>query len=540
MKREKSKSKVKTNWMTNKSFGSFKARDFLILSALLIFSFVATSSLAQQKADDSQSLSDGDEVDHLSKDAVDKSFNKEIKYISLFVGIESQEKIPNLPEDAEFSGDYKKVTKVGVDRASGLLRFTPNKLGVATLTVRQGNKVIREYRLDVKKSDLTKVAKDIQSLLKDIDGITIKIVNNRVVVDGQVLLPKEINRIHSVLKQFEGQASTLVTLSPLAERKIAQIMEEAIGITTVHVRTVNGKFILDGEVESADKKDMAMTIAQTYIPDLVPLEAQKDGLTMAPKTVPVINLITIKAAPEKPAAKIIQLVVHFVELKKEYAKDFGFSWAPGFADSSGIGFSMSNSAAGGTASTISGTVSNLIPRLNWSKSHSHSRVLESTEILIQDGSKGILNRITGYPYTQQGPNQTTTTAYKDVGLKVNITPKLANARSDNINLNLDFEMSEVVSIGVGGAPNVATNTVSTVISIRSGQSAAVAGLVSNKTGTAYNRAPAGGAVNPIFNLSASKAFQHDQSQFVVFVTPIIKSSASQGAEKIKQKFRLRD
>ncbi len=511
-----------------------------ILAMLVVCTFMSPALHAADKPDNSDQADAPEDVDQLSKEVADKAFNKEIKYISLFIGIEATERIPNLPESAEFSGDYKKIAKVGLDRSAGILRFTPTRVGIATLTVRQGSKVIKEYRLDVKKSDLTKVAKDIQSLLKDIDGITIKIVNNRIVVDGQVLLPKEINRIHSVLKQFEGQASTLVTLSPLAERKIAQIMEEAMGITTVHVRTVNGKFLLEGEVESADKKEFCMTIAQTYIPDLVPLEAQKDGLTMAPKTIPVINLITIKAAAEKPPSKIIQLVVHFVELKKEYAKDFGFSWAPGFADSSGIGYNVSNNAASQTASTISGTVSNLIPRLNWSKSHSHSRILESTEILIQDGQKGVLNRTTGYPYQQQGPNLTTTTAYKDVGLKVNISPKLTNARSDNVNLTLDFEMSEVVSIGIGGAPNTATNIVSTVISIRSGQSAAVAGLVSNKTGTDYNRAPAGGSANPIFNLSASKAFQHDQSQFVVFVTPIIKSSASQGAEKIKQKFRLRD
>ena len=32
----------------------------------------------------------------------------------------------------------------------------------------------------------------------------------------------------------------------------------------------------------------------------------------------------------------------------------------------------------------------------------------------------------------------------------------------------------------------------------------------------------------------------DQSQFVVFVTPIVKTSASSGSEQIKKKFRLRD
>jgi pilus assembly protein CpaC len=516
---------VKTKWL-------FKIRIFF-LAALILSAQTTYTQKAAAANDDA-----AEEVDQLSKDPIDKSFNKEIKYISLFIGIEAQEKISSIPADARPFGDYSKVAKVTIDRDAGILNFSPKKIGVATLTIRSGAHIIQEFRLDVKKSDLTKVAKDIQVLLKDIDGITIKIVNNRVVVDGQVLLPKEINRIHSVLKQFEGQTASLVILSPIAERKIAQMIESDINLANVHVRTVNGKFLLEGEVDDQGKKDFCMTIAQTYIPDLVPLEAQKDGVTLAARTVPVINLITIKAAAEKPTPKILQIVVHFVELNKSYLKDFGFSWAPGFQDNSGLGFSLSNSQQGGVTSAITGTISNLLPRLNWSKSHGHSRVLDSAEILIQDGQKGTLDRHTDYPYTELGPTGAQSVKFQKVGITMSIAPKLANARSDNISLDLKFNMGQLIGTA-GGSALVSISEVDTVINIRSGQSAAIGGLISNKTGTDYNRAPAG-STNPIFTLNASKAFRHDQSQFVVFVTPIIKTSASQGAEKVKQKFRLRD
>jgi pilus assembly protein CpaC len=87
---------------------------------------------------------------------------------------------------------------------------------------------------------------------------------------------------------------------------------------------------------------------------------------------------------------------------------------------------------------------------------------------------------------------------------------------------------------------VATNQIVSKLVVRSTQSAAVGGLITNNSVTGYNKLPSGAPANPILSLYTSKDFSRDQSQFVVFVTPIIRSSASAGAEKIKKKFRLRD
>ncbi|MNL77338.1 hypothetical protein D3C87_2034910 [compost metagenome] len=76
------------------------------------------------------------------------------------------------------------------------------------------------------------------------------------------------------------------------------------------------------------------------------------------------------------------------------------------------------------------------------------------------------------------------------------------------------------------------------MTVRDRQSAAVGGLIRNSTSTGYNRPS--GQKNPIISLYASKEFVKQQSQFVVFVTPMIKTSASAGSEQIKKKFRLRD
>src|SRR5690606_31529935 len=92
-----------------------------------------------------------------------------------------------------------------------------------------------------------------------------------------------------------------------------------------------------------------------------------------------------------------------------------------------------------------------------------------------------------------------------------------------------------------GMPVVSANTIQTAVSVRSTQSAAIGGLVTNNSNTGYNKLPTNQPdSSPLISLYTSKQFQRKQSQFVVFVTPVIKNSASAGSEKIKAKFRLRD
>jgi pilus assembly protein CpaC len=102
---------------------------------------------------------------------------------------------------------------------------------------------------------------------------------------------------------------------------------------------------------------------------------------------------------------------------------------------------------------------------------------------------------------------------------------------------LNFAVKSLLSYSDQG-PLTASREIQTVLHVRSGQSAAVGGLITNDSGTNFNKLPAGASRNPLISLYASKDFRRNQSQFVVFVTPLIKSSASAGSDKIKRKFRL--
>jgi pilus assembly protein CpaC len=188
-------------------------------------------------------------------------------------------------------------------------------------------------------------------------------------------------------------------------------------------------------------------------------------------------------------------------------------------------------------STISGTISNLLPKLNWAKNHGHARVLESSSLIVQDGRKGTINAGSKIPIKNTDANGTNTQLV-DIGLFSTITPTIVSERSDSINLDIAFEILALTG-NTSQGPLISKNTINTALTVRSGQSAAIGGLIRSNASTVYND-PKNLPNNPILKLHASKDFQRNQSQFVVFITPIIKSSASAGSEKIKKKFRLRD
>lgn len=464
------------------------------------------------------------------------------KFLSLTLGVEHDEKLPPIPSFVKFKGDFKKVTQASIAKEINVLRLNPTREGVGTLTIHDSKGLaVAEYRIEVRKSRLDTIMREMQGLLADIEGITIKIVNNKVIVDGQILLPNDMNRIYNVVSQYGDQATSIVSLSPLAQKKIAEFIARDINNPEIEVRAVNDKFILQGMANNSDEKDRAEIIAKTYVPGLMFDKAAQDNVVVKPKPLNngIINLITVKPPPVPPPPKIVQLVIHYVELNKDYSKSFRFQFMPDLADNSGIQF-QTGDTGGGSSTTFTGTITNLLPKLNWAKEHGYGRVLESTSLIVQDTKKGVLNSFQEIPYQTAQAEGAPVTAFKKVGLSSGITPVIFGERSDSINLTIEFEISALIGLTSQG-PTTSNNVINTDIVVRSGQSAAIGGLITNRSVTGFNKLPpAGVSRNPILSLYASRQFQRDQSQFVVFITPIIKSSASAGSEKIKKKFRLRD
>lgn len=463
------------------------------------------------------------------------------KYLILYVGVEHEETLSALPPKAEFGGDWKGITKIMHAKEYQKIQFIPQKQGLATLSIhdKTGTKVF-EYRIEVRDTKLTKMVREIRQLLNDIEGISIKIVNDKVVVDGKVIHPEDLNRIVGVIGQYGDNAASLVEVSPFAQQKIAEIIEREINNPDVQVRSKNGIFVLSGEVQSEYDSKQAELIARTFAPPPFFGEAEKSKDLLKPKRDNVVNLLHIRPPVQQPEPppKLIQIVMHFVELTKDYANSSRFQWTPGISDQTSLQMTRDTRNPSGVVSTISATISNLLPKLNWAKAHGHARILKTTSVITKDGVPGRVESNTNVKVIVQNALGTPTPADASYGTVANITPKVLSSKSDAINLSVDISVSDVVGMSSAG-PSIATNKVITQVDIRSGESAAIGGFISSNQTMEYNKLPPD-VGNPLFMLYSSKAFQKGQSQFVIFVTPVIKSSASSGVEKVKEKFRLNE
>lgn len=431
------------------------------------------------------------------------------------------------------------------------ITLVPKKAGKTSLTIFDLNKFSRlKIDITVIVSDRAKIAKELQSLLGDIEGIKIKIIGKKVLVDGEILLPSDLNRIITVANQYaKEEVGIIATLSPVAQKIIADKMQEDIhklGHKEVRVRAVNQRFLVEGSVARGPADDVSrnavivIETAKTYVPDIFISAPEKEGIIKKVEGGPaiVVNLLTIKPAPPAETEKLVRIAAHYVELSKNYAKNFAFNWTPGIKDTSGL--ELKN---GALTTTVTGTVSNLLPKLNSAKSHGHARVLESSSIIVQDKEVGTIKNMQHVPVTVAtiaGGTAREGTEYKDIGFKISVKP-ITLPDSNNMRLDIEFELSNIIGLSKSGAPLLSSNNLKTTVIVGSTESVALGGIVTNSMQTDYNKLPSNikEDQNILFNLYRSKSFQNNKSQFIIFITPEILKSASEGSEELKRKFRVK-
>ncbi|MFZ9596500.1 MAG: hypothetical protein ACO3A2_10535 [Bdellovibrionia bacterium] len=444
------------------------------------------------------------------------------------------------------------LVKIGEKRQ---LVFKPLKAGETTVTIRDNDGTLRLiFLVRVTGSNLLRIAGEIRNLLRDVEGLDIRIVGPKVVIEGEVIVPLDYGRLLTVIqdKTYSDFVLNLTTLSPLAMQVLAKKIQEDINTIAPNVKTrvVNGTIFLEGTTDNVDQANRAMKLANFYLPEMRPgnlLEKDPTVQRLPPRRL-IESFIVVNPPPPKKTEKLIRVTFHYVELSKDYNKVFGFKWQPGFtpgSDQIQVGQTQMGAAGAASGATFSATISALFPKLASSQAAGYARVLKTGTVIVRSGQPATLSEVTQIPYNQAGQNGQVTSASKDVGLTASVTP-LILGQSEDIQLNLDLNQTNLVgrAPSTGGPPITASHKVKTTIYVRSTESAAVVGVNSSDIGTDFNKddpSPGSfsGGTDPLFSLLRSKAFRKKKSQFVIFVTPQIIENASEGTEDLKKNFRVK-
>ncbi len=391
----------------------------------------------------------------------------------------------------------------------------------------------------------SKIVQELRDFIGDVEGIEIGIKSGVVYLGGKIVVPEDIGRVVTIIKQSKfSNVLFLVEVSRQTQELIAQKMQEEIQrnqLKDVTVRLVNGLFWLEGIVSSEAEKNLAEQVAKAFFPAQLPSLAERTDAVKTAVKAPIQNFIVInKKKPPPSVPKLVKITAQFVELNKDYRKLFAFNWEPSL--SAGQGSINFGKTAGGevrtrSQGTLSGTISNLFPKLASAKSAGYARIVQSGVLFIKDKTEGTINKTEDIPFSL-GSGEFTKSEKSQSGFTLRVKPTLLPQDKIDLNMGLDVKASS------GDPPRTLTNSISTAIIIKSKESAIVGGIVVSSNTKDFDK-PAGEkppqpeGASPFFSFVRSKDLTVSKSQFVVFVTPEIVESASEGVADIRRKFRSR-
>ena len=461
------------------------------------------------------------------------------RQLNLILGVEHDEELLIPERDISIKGSGSSENfEIKRIRGTDYFRIMPKRpsSGIATINDKKTGQILVELRYDIRDGIIEKKMREIQSLLADIEGLEFKMANDKILLDGYVLLPRDLIRIGNVAKKYDGQVTVLATLSPLSRKKIAEYIAKDVNNPEVSISAAGNFIKMEGRVNNENERKRIKDIIGLYMPDLVVDKVSDlDHLTITGRKNGgntdefIIDLTTLTPAEEKtePPPKMIQVVVHFVQFIESYGKNFKFVFAPSF---------QAATSSAGTLNDTFNLIDRLAPKLQWAKAHGYARVLDTASIVTQEKKLGkytnVINIASPFiPSAIPGGAPTPSPAITAT-VEINVTPAIKSERSGLIELPLHVSVSDVDGL------KTTSNTVDTTLSVRDRQSAAFAGIIKKKATNEFGGDP--GVSGAIVTFQSKKKYDKSSSNFVVFVTPIIKSSASAGVDQVKKKFRLRE
>ncbi|MBI3827454.1 MAG: pilus assembly protein N-terminal domain-containing protein [Candidatus Rokubacteria bacterium] len=305
----------------------------------------------------------------------------------------------------------------------------------------------------------------------------------------------------------------------------------------IHVYPAGEAIILTGAVSSSAVAAAAAEVAAT----------------VAPKG-RVVNLITLTDV--KPQQVLLQ--VHVAEVARSALRELGLS-IRALGGNTLIGAAMAGNpftaALGALGPTILGPASQsqqFTPDFNFDGAHIflsdanrnysglvHAlaernllRTLAKPNLVTQSGKEAKFLSGGEFPFPVAQQNNTLSVEFKEFGVGLIFTPVVVDGDTINLRIlpqvsSLDFSQG-LISAGFK-IPVIRKNQAFTTVSLRDGESFAIAGLINNEVRQAVDKVPLLGDIPILGALFRSTRFQNNETELVFLVTVKLVKPAPAGA-----------
>jgi pilus assembly protein CpaC len=301
---------------------------------------------------------------------------------------------------------------------------------------------------------------------------------------------------------YNGQNKLIGVIDVRIRLNFANLRREirdAVPGASVSVSNINNRIRIAGTVEDRVMMGTIMSIAEKYTQD------------------PIINDMLVSSSQQ------VMLQARILEVSRTSGRELGVNLTRG---SSKTGVTPGDTPFGsfvGTLLTISGTDVDFV--INALEAKSLARRLANPSIATLSGTQG--NFVVGgeVPITRTsiGDNGTVSseTSYREYGVRLNFVPTVLD--NGLIRLRIEPEVSEVDESppeSAGGVAFISRKAATTVL-LRDGQSFAIAGLLQANNQRSIDQLPWLGNLPVIGALFRSTAFQKNETDLVIVVTPTL-------------------
>ena len=296
-----------------------------------------------------------------------------------------------------------------------------------------------------------------------------------------------------------------------------------------------------------------------------------------PPNLPIVIFRIIQEALSNIVAKLdvvrkqVFIEALIMEVSSEASFSFGINWAIGgnTGDAAIVGgvslnggaVSLSSSGANKTVSlpagvsigailkdaiTVGNTSYNIQSILNAVRGNSDVDVLATPQLLTLDNEEASVEVVDNIPFTKESTtrndNDFTTQSmdYKDVGVKLKITPRISDDGS--LRLEVEQEVSRVtqglITLTNGDqlvAPTTRKRLVKTTILLQDSQTAVIGGLLDDQKTYNQSEVPGLGSIPVLGWLFKSRNKKATQTNLFIFITPKVIRNAADSADLTREK-----
>lgn len=438
--------------------------------------------------------------------------------LNLGVGQQKVIRVANVARVAIGEPEVADVKQVG---GGGELLITGVGEGRTSLLVWRTGGSRLSYAVVVRRQDPRELASELRALLGEREGVEVRAVGDRVVLEGETVTSDDWDRVQQVIQLYPSVKS-FVRPSGNARRLAAEALNRAYqksGFTGVQARVVGSTLMLEGSVESRE--------------DLKALEAVTRAMGERAD-----NLVTVGAS------RMVMVEVEFVEVATGANKLIGVK-PPSTLVSTGSGATATVSVVqpipgldGGQTQRMGSLALDASAASDFSVGArfdaGYVRVLSRPRLVCKSGEKAEFVAGGEIPLLTATQNQFAV-EFKKFGIVLNVTPTAD--RGGNIGTDIHAEVSDVdrsISVRANGfeVPGFRLREVKTSVTVHEGETIVLSGLYNYSEDKEVAKMPLLGHIPILGELFKSRNFIDHKTELAILVTPHLISPESGKVKKI--------